>query len=90
MTDRERPATRAGVRAYGFHWPDRDVLLLCGGGSIPVVANMKDLPGLPVVLNGFGLPGCGAHGPDENLPIVMYERPSTRSSSSCARGRVDE
>lgn len=23
---------------------------------------------------GFGLPDCGAHDPNENLPLVMFER----------------
>jgi len=74
VTDREHPAMQAAVRAYGLRWPDQEVLLLRGGGSIPVVATIQDLLGLPVVLMGFGLPDCGAHGPDENLPLAMYER----------------
>ncbi len=74
VTDREHPAVQAAVRAYGLHWPGREVLLLRGGGSIPVVATIMDSLGLPVVLMGFGLPDCGAHGPDENLPLVMFER----------------
>ena len=74
VTDREHPAMQAAVRAYGLHWPGKEVLLLRGGGSIPVVATLQDVLRLPVVLMGFGLPDCGAHGPDENLPVAMYER----------------
>jgi acetylornithine deacetylase/succinyl-diaminopimelate desuccinylase-like protein len=74
LTDREHPAMQAAVRAYGYHWPDREVLLMRGGGSIPVVATIQESLSLPVVLLGFGLPDCGAHGPDENLPVVMFNR----------------
>ncbi|MBT4735435.1 MAG: dipeptidase, partial [Candidatus Marinimicrobia bacterium] len=73
LTDREHPAMKAAIRAYGYHWPKRDVLLVRAGGTIPVVATFQQQLGLPVVLMGFALPDCGAHGPDEDMPVVMFE-----------------
>ncbi len=74
LTDRQHPAMQAAIRAYGYHWPERDVLLVRSGGTIPVVATIQQTLGLPVVLMGFALPNSGAHGPDENMPVALFGR----------------
>ena len=74
LTDRQHPAMQAAVRAFGSHWPKQDVLLVRSGGTIPVVSASQRELGLPVVLMGFALPDCGAHGPDENMPVALFER----------------
>ena len=74
ITDVDHPAMQAAIRSFDHHWPGREVLLVRGGGSIPVVSTLKGILKLPVILLGFGLPDCGAHGPDENFPLVMFER----------------
>jgi acetylornithine deacetylase/succinyl-diaminopimelate desuccinylase-like protein len=71
VTPIDHPATQAAVRAYSAHFP-REPLFVRGGGSIPVVADVQTLLGLPVVLLGFALPDSSAHGPDENFSLEMY------------------
>ena len=36
-----------------------------GGGSIPVVADIASLLGIPVVMMGYGLDSDGLHSPNE-------------------------
>ena len=45
-----------------------------GGGSIPVVADIASLLGIPVVMMGYGLDGDGLHAPNEHYSIEMFER----------------
>lgn len=73
LTPIDHPAVQAALRAYGEQW-EGDVLLSRGGGSIPVVADFQQLLGLPVVLLGFGLPDCRAHGPNETFHLGMFRK----------------
>lgn len=42
------------------------------GGSIPIVADFKEILGLDTLLIGFGLPDCKAHSPNEDFHIPTY------------------
>ena len=63
----------AAERAYVKGWGAQPVFTR-GGGSIPVVADIADLMGIPVVLMGFGLDDDGLHSPNERFSIEMFQR----------------
>lgn len=73
ITPVDDPAVKTAIKAYGRHWQNAPIYIR-GGGSIPIVADIQNLLGMPVVLLGFALPDCGAHGPDENFDLEMYQR----------------
>lgn len=47
----------------------REPLFIRNGGSIPIVAELRDLLGLDTLLIGFALPGSRAHSPNENFHL---------------------
>lgn len=67
------PEMQAASRAYEQGW-GATPLFTRGGGSIPVVAEIADLMGIPVVLMGFGLDDDGLHSPNERFSIEMFHR----------------
>lgn len=69
----DSPAMQAAARAYVKGWGAAP-LFTRGGGSIPVVADIADLMGIPVVLMGFGLDDDGLHSPNERYSIEMFQR----------------
>ncbi len=69
----DTPAMQAAARAYVKGW-GAEPLFTRGGGSIPVVADIADLMGIPVVLMGFGLDDDGLHSPNERYSIEMFQR----------------
>ena len=69
----DSPAMQAAARAYVAGWGAQPVFTR-GGGSIPVVADIADLMGIPVVLMGFGLDDDGLHSPNERFSIEMFQR----------------
>jgi acetylornithine deacetylase/succinyl-diaminopimelate desuccinylase-like protein len=50
----------------------KDTVFVRSGGSIPIVASFERFLGVPSLLMGFGLPDCGAHGPNEKLSIRCF------------------
>jgi acetylornithine deacetylase/succinyl-diaminopimelate desuccinylase-like protein len=50
----------------------KDTVFVRSGGSIPIVAAFERFLGVPSILMGFGLPDCGAHGPNEKLAIRCF------------------
>lgn len=44
------------------------------GGSIPIVALFADVLHAPTVMMGFAPADCGAHAPNEKLPVANYYR----------------
>lgn len=60
-------ARRALQESFGV-----EPLLLREGGSIPVVADLQTLLGLPTLLIGFCLPDARAHSPNENLHLPTF------------------
>lgn len=73
FTPLDHPAMQAAARAYAQNW-DNEVLYKRGGGSIPIVSDFQNLLDVPVVLLGFGLPDCQAHGPNESFNLEMYRK----------------
>lgn len=69
----DSPAMQAAARAYVAGWGAEPVFTR-GGGSIPVVADIADLMGIPVVLMGFGLDDDGLHSPNERFSLEMFQR----------------
>lgn len=67
------PEMEAAARAYERGWGHRPVFTR-GGGSIPVVADIAALMGIPVVMMGYGLDSDGLHAPNEHYSIEMFER----------------
>lgn len=67
------PEMQAAARAYERGWGHAPVFTR-GGGSIPVVADIVDKLGIPVVMMGYGLDTDGLHSPNEHYSIEMFER----------------
>jgi acetylornithine deacetylase/succinyl-diaminopimelate desuccinylase-like protein len=72
--DLSAPAIQAAVRAYGHNWSKKPIFER-GGGTLPIVADLqRELGGLPVVMMGFGLDDCNAHGPNETFPVAIFDK----------------
>jgi acetylornithine deacetylase/succinyl-diaminopimelate desuccinylase-like protein len=69
----DTPEMKAASRAYEKGWGATPVFTR-GGGSIPVVAEIADLMGMPVVMMGYGLDDDGLHSPNERFSIEMFHR----------------
>lgn len=67
------PEMQAAARAYERGWGYAPVFTR-GGGSIPVVADIKEMLGIPVVMMGYGLDSDGLHAPNEHYRIDMFQR----------------
>jgi acetylornithine deacetylase/succinyl-diaminopimelate desuccinylase-like protein len=67
------PEMQAAVRAYEVGWGATPSFTR-GGGSIPVVADISRLMGIPVVMMGFGLDDDGLHGANERFGIENLRR----------------
>ncbi len=67
------PAMQAAVRAYERGWGHTPVFTR-GGGSIPIVADIADMMGIPVVMMGYGLDSDGLHSPNEHYSLEMFAR----------------
>ncbi|GAB1422200.1 dipeptidase [Anaerolineales bacterium] len=74
LAELDHPATQAAIEAFKAEWPDQELLLLRGGGSIPVVADIQNIFEIPVILLGFGLPDSQAHGPNESFYLSQYKK----------------
>ncbi len=69
----DSPEMQAASHAYEQAWGAKP-LFTRGGGSIPVVAEIADLMGIPVVMMGYGLDDDGLHSPNERFSIEMFQR----------------
>jgi acetylornithine deacetylase/succinyl-diaminopimelate desuccinylase-like protein len=67
------PEMQAAARAYERGWGHQPVFTR-GGGSIPIVADIRELLKAPVVMMGYGLDSDGLHSPNENYTIEMFYR----------------
>ena len=67
------PEMQAAARAYARGWGHAPIFTR-GGGSIPVVADITSLMGIPVVMMGYGLDTDGLHSPNEHYSIEMFQR----------------
>lgn len=73
LVDFELPEMQAAKRAYETGWGATPIFVR-GGGSIPIVADILHLLGMPVVMMGFGLDTDGLHGTNEHFSIEMFQR----------------
>lgn len=73
VTDRNLPAVKALEKALEATWGKRPVYKR-EGGSVPVVAQMQEILGVPSVLTGFGLPDDNLHAPNEKLHLPTFFR----------------
>ncbi|HVO43153.1 MAG TPA: dipeptidase [Aggregatilineales bacterium] len=69
----DSPAMQAAIDAYERGYGARPQFLR-EGGSIPVVATLRKIYGIPVLLMGFGLPDDGAHSPNEKFNLEGFYR----------------
>ncbi|MGH9533480.1 MAG: dipeptidase [Terriglobales bacterium] len=69
----DNPYLRAAVAALEATYGQPPVRVR-SGGSIPIAALLAQTLGAPVVLMGFATPDCGAHGPNEKLPLVNFHQ----------------
>ncbi len=71
QTDIHHPACQAAAAAIKDVW-GVDALYQGEGGSIPVIAEIKDSLGLDTVLLGFNLPNDKIHAPNEQFSVENY------------------
>jgi acetylornithine deacetylase/succinyl-diaminopimelate desuccinylase-like protein len=67
------PEMQAASRAYEKAWGHKPVFTR-GGGSIPIVADIRDMMNIPVVMMGYGLDSDGLHAANEHYSIEMFHR----------------
>ncbi len=64
----ETPYVDAATKAFKASF-GRDALFIREGGSIPIVADFKEILGIDTLLIGFALPDNRAHSPNENFHL---------------------
>ncbi|HEX7959705.1 MAG TPA: dipeptidase [Terriglobales bacterium] len=67
------PEMQAAARAYERGWGHKPVFTR-GGGSIPIVADIREMMKIPVVMMGYGLDSDGLHAANEHYSIEMFHR----------------
>ena len=73
IVDRSIPAMRAASEALAAEF-DREPAFIREGGSIPVVADFKQVLGLDTVLMGFGLNSDAIHSPNEHFGLDRFHK----------------
>lgn len=71
MIDRRHPAMRAAISAYRMGCGATPVFLR-SGGTIPVIALLRDILGMQAVLMGFALPNDRVHAPNERFHLPNF------------------
>lgn len=71
ITPLDHPAVQAAARAMERAFQKRPAFIR-SGGSIPVVASLKEMLGIPSVLMGIGLPDEHSHAPNERLDLGNF------------------
>jgi acetylornithine deacetylase/succinyl-diaminopimelate desuccinylase-like protein len=67
----KHPAIEAAARAPTDTF-GRPTVYVRGGGSIPIVARIRESLGIPVALMGFGLPDDRLHSPNEKFRLANF------------------
>ena len=67
------PEMQAASRAYEKAWGHKPVFTR-GGGSIPIVADIRNMMKIPVVMMGYGLDSDGLHAANEHYSVEMFHR----------------
>jgi len=52
----------------------REPVLIREGGSIPIIADMKEVLGVDSLMLGLALPDCQIHSPNENFTVENFEK----------------
>lgn len=73
IVDRDTPPMQAAFRALNAVF-DVEPVFIREGGSIPVVADLKELLGIDTVLLGFGLNSDAIHSPNEHFGLDRFEK----------------
>ncbi len=73
ITDRNLPAVQALYRALHDVWGVEPIFIR-GGGSVPVVAHLRQYVGIDSLLTGFGQPGDQIHSPNERMHLPTWYR----------------
>ncbi|MEL6197507.1 MAG: M20/M25/M40 family metallo-hydrolase, partial [Pseudomonadota bacterium] len=63
----------AARTALGAEW-ETEAAFIGSGGSIPVVAQLKDMLGLDTLLVGFSLADDAIHSPNEKYDLASFEK----------------
>ncbi len=71
LVNTEAPAMQAAAKAMEMEY-GRKPFFTREGGSIPVVAEFKEILGLDTVLMGFGLTSDAIHSPNEHFGLDRY------------------
>ncbi len=71
ITPMDSEAVKALAAALETAWGKKPLYYRVGG-SIPVVAQMEEILGVPSVLSGFGLPDDNLHAPNEKLTLAPW------------------
>lgn len=73
LTDPQSPPMRLMARALEEAW-GRPPVYAREGGTIPVVAELKEALKAPIVLLGLGLPDDNLHAPNEKIDLINLEK----------------
>jgi acetylornithine deacetylase/succinyl-diaminopimelate desuccinylase-like protein len=73
VVDPRAPAVQAAARAYERAFGASPVYQR-GGGSLPIVHELQQALGAPVVMIGFGLPDDNGHAPNEKMHLPNFYR----------------
>ncbi|RCK77051.1 MAG: Acetylornithine deacetylase [Anaerolineae bacterium] len=73
MIEPNRPDVTALSRAMEQVWGKKPAFKR-EGGSIPIVAQLQQILGMPTILSGFGLPDDNLHAPNERLHLPTWQR----------------
>ncbi|TFU16770.1 dipeptidase [Thermus tengchongensis] len=73
LTDPHSPPMRLMAEALEEVW-GRPPVYAREGGTIPVVAELQEVLGAPIVLLGLGLPDDNLHAPNEKFDLVNLEK----------------
>jgi acetylornithine deacetylase/succinyl-diaminopimelate desuccinylase-like protein len=73
VIDPAAPTIQATIPAYKAAFGAEPVLMR-GGGSLPIVPDLQELLGAPIVMIGFGLPDDNLHAPNEKLNLDHFRR----------------
>lgn len=69
----ELPFIKKGLKALSEEW-NKEAVLVCCGGSIPVVGDFQKILQMQSLLIGFGLEDDNIHSPNEKYNIKSYHK----------------
>jgi acetylornithine deacetylase/succinyl-diaminopimelate desuccinylase-like protein len=73
VIERDTPAMRCAVQAYGRGF-EAEPIFVRSGGTLPIVPQLKNVLQVPVIMMGFGLPDDNLHAPNEKFNLDQFYR----------------